>query len=239
MENFSQEQKSERRTRQGLHGTRPDSIKLVRDLEQQQDRQALVELLDPQTIATGTRRAAAKALEHIAKNEQVPVLINVLQTDPDRGVRLSAARTLGRLANDEALPVLVNSLQDKEAMVRVEAAHALSRYNSEAAFEALLNALSQSHDENNRFVREYAAEALGKLGDRRAVPNLIEALHDKSDLVRPSVATALGKLGEPAAIEPLQRIRHNTAHTRGFDCAECVAIDIAIKLLSNKPKDTL
>ena len=52
-------------------------------------------------------------------------------------------------------------------------------------------------------VRRGAAEALGKLGDTRAVEPLIEALGDGSEYVRNSAAGALGKLGDTRAVEPL------------------------------------
>ncbi|RMF83541.1 MAG: NACHT domain-containing protein, partial [Nitrospirae bacterium] len=48
-----------------------------------------------------------------------------------------------------------------------------------------------------------AAEALGKLGDPRAVEPLLQALGDESRGVRRAAAEALGKLGDPRAVEPL------------------------------------
>ena len=240
MEDFSSKktEQLERRMRQSRLEVRLDSIQQVRDLAARQERQQLADLLDPQTVPTATRRAAAKALSEIAQPAQVPLFINALQTDPDRGVRLSATRALGRLADDAAIPALIVAFGDKEATVRQEAATALSSYNSPSAFDALKAALLSS-GERQRFVRQYAAEALGKLGDRRAVPFLIEALRDESELVRPAVATALGQLGQTVAIEPLQRAHHITAHARGFDCAECKAIDAALATLTSKLKDTL
>jgi beta-lactamase regulating signal transducer with metallopeptidase domain len=52
-------------------------------------------------------------------------------------------------------------------------------------------------------VREHAASALGKLGDRRAVPALIETLRDENAVVREHAATALGTLGDKRAVQPL------------------------------------
>jgi len=45
-------------------------------------------------------------------------------------------------------------------------------------------------------VRRSAAEALGKVGDARAVPALVEALEDGDRSVRRSAAVALEKIGE-------------------------------------------
>lgn len=52
-------------------------------------------------------------------------------------------------------------------------------------------------------VRDRAANALGKLGDRRAVPALIEAPGDEDAGVREHVATALGLPGDKRAVQPL------------------------------------
>jgi hypothetical protein len=56
---------------------------------------------------------------------------------------------------------------------------------------------------NAVLVRRAAAEALGKLGDSRAVEPLIRALGDSDHNVRRIAAMALGKLGDPRAVEPL------------------------------------
>jgi HEAT repeat protein len=52
------------------------------------------------------------------------------------------------------------------------------------------------------WVRHEAAQALGELGDARAVEPLIAALKDEYPEVREGAAQALGKIGEPA-VEPL------------------------------------
>jgi HEAT repeat protein len=54
-------------------------------------------------------------------------------------------------------------------------------------------------------VRESAAEALGAIGDSRAVEPLIKALNDADSDVRESAAVGLGKIGDSRAVEPLIR----------------------------------
>ena len=51
----------------------------------------------------------------------------------------------------------------------------------------------------------YAAQALGEIGDPRAVEPLINALNDRDWIVRGASAEALGKIGDPRAVEPLIR----------------------------------
>lgn len=57
--------------------------------------------------------------------------------------------------------------------------------------------------EKNADLRERAAEALGKIGDARAMQSLTEALKDPSDRVRKAVAYSLGAIGDARALRPL------------------------------------
>lgn len=216
------------------------TLHTVKAFEEQRDYKALLLLLAPENSAA-IRQAAARSLARIAPGKVAAQLGDFLLHDPDRGVRRSLAETLGRLGDDSGLPALLQTLKDRELQVREEAARALARFNSQTAFEALLQALQLAESPeperaNNWLVRRFAAEALGLLGDRRAVPILIEALKDEHALVRPAAAQALGRLGDISAVGPLKRARHTTPHQRGAECAECAAIDSALKMFE-RPKE--
>lgn len=53
-------------------------------------------------------------------------------------------------------------------------------------------------------VRVQAALVLGKLNDRRAVPALMQALHDENETVRGVAATSLGRIGDRSSANALQ-----------------------------------
>jgi len=53
-------------------------------------------------------------------------------------------------------------------------------------------------------VRVQAALVLGKLNDKRAVPALIQALHDENETVRGVAATSLGRIGDKSSANALQ-----------------------------------
>ena len=201
-------------------------------METLRDIEGLLKLLDL-TVNVLYRRAAAKSLAVIAPVTAVPEIAARLSVEPDRGTRQSMVRGLGRLGDDHALPVLIRSLQDRDLQVCQEAALALSRFNSPAAYDALLAALTRKETREDWQVRRFAAQALGKLGDRRAVPALIASLRDESDLVPPAAAEALGELGDQQAVTPLKTVRHTTPHRKGAECATCQAIDAALKRLDN------
>lgn len=58
---------------------------------------------------------------------------------------------------------------------------------------------------SSSILRVAAAETLGKVGDRRAVPPLIAALEDDDDAVRAAAAEAVGEIGDKRAVGPLKR----------------------------------
>jgi HEAT repeat protein len=60
--------------------------------------------------------------------------------------------------------------------------------------------------DDNEGTRWNAAEALGRLGDPRAVEPLIDTLWDDDARVRLKAAWALGMLGDPRALVPLQKL---------------------------------
>lgn len=58
---------------------------------------------------------------------------------------------------------------------------------------------------NDVTLRSDAAHQLGKLGDERAVPTLVEALSDSDEYVRKSAVTALRRIGGPEAMAGLRQ----------------------------------
>ena len=89
-------------------------------------------------------------------------------------------------------------------------------------------------------VREEAVRALGTLGDKRGVPILMKALHDKSRQVREEAAKSLGKIRDPTVIPPLmetlkdpQRNVREAAVQALAACGE-VAIDSLISILADQ-----
>jgi HEAT repeat protein len=94
---------------------------------------------------------------------------------------------------------LIAQLQDKDSDKRQEAAEGLAMIGKDgdlrAAVEPLIAELQNGNWE--------AANALGKIGDGRAVEPLIAALQDKDSTIRRSAASGLGELRDERAVEPL------------------------------------
>jgi phycocyanobilin lyase subunit alpha len=99
----------------------------------------------------------------------------------------------------------ISNLQGEDLGLRVYAAWWLGRFRVDApeAIDVLIGALADEDDRTDVGgypLRRNAARALGKLGDRRAVTHLINALACSDFYVREASAQALETLGDPSCI---------------------------------------
>lgn len=102
----------------------------------------------------------------------------------------------------------IANLRHEDVSLRYYAAWWLGRFrvSEPAAVNALIAALE---DEDHRTqlgdypLRRNAARALGKLGDRRAVPGLLRCLDCSDFYVREAAAQSLGMLNDPTAVPAL------------------------------------
>ncbi|MGQ9873405.1 HEAT repeat domain-containing protein, partial [Leptodesmis sp.] len=102
----------------------------------------------------------------------------------------------------------IANLQGEDPGLRYYAAWWLGRFRvrTPAAIEALLAALLDEADrtpDGGYPLRRNAARALGKLGDHRAVPALIECLTCSDFYVREAAAQSLGHLGDRTCVPHL------------------------------------
>lgn len=116
----------------------------------------------------------------------------------------------GKLASDEqTVPDYLHEVQSGGRRERWQAAYQLSQLiNAGAAkkYPNLVNDVIRVHDgakNDDPRIRQYLSMVLGNLGDRRATPLLIDALHDRAPETRIYAALALGRLGDPSAVPAL------------------------------------
>jgi len=105
------------------------------------------------------------------------------------------------LENAQNVRELTATLTAKELpeATRVEAVKRLALVNPPEA----LGALSKALDDPAFGVRQYAARALGFIGDRAAAPALIAHAKEKDPEVRVEIVTALGRMADPRAVDVL------------------------------------
>jgi len=161
------------------------------------------------------RLGIIEALSVIRDQLAVPPLIELLN-DKSSEVRWETAIALGEIGGPDAPSPLKNALRDPDKYVRYGAASALSRIgwnpvsDEERAFyfvgmqewqavkdcgPAAISALSLVLHDQDSSVRIQAIEILGSIGDKKAIPALIQSLRDENADVRWKTVLASPKCG--------------------------------------------
>jgi HEAT repeat protein len=184
-------------------------------------------LADPEAAV---RVSAVVALGALGDPEAVAALGRRLSADPDEEVRLGAVQALVRLGGEEARGLVLEALHDagqpravvlrvnellgpgeRDLLVDTYLAH-LARPPGDGVWRSVVQWVRPGRRQvDSRAIdlevrrRQHAAEALGELGDGRALAPLLRALQDRGEEneVRAAAAEALGKLGDLRAVEAL------------------------------------
>jgi HEAT repeat protein len=161
----------------------------------------LIELLKSENPAA--RHHAAHTLGKIADTRATDALIKALQ-DEDSAVVAKAVFALGQIGDTRAIPALIGLLGHENREVQTTVNRVLEEFDT-AAIQALIQAMAQEKWQ----AREQAADILGLIDSRDAVPVLIEALKDEQWQVRFAVVTALGSIGGVNAKQAVQQMEHD------------------------------
>jgi HEAT repeat protein len=165
--------------------------------------------------------AAAQALAELGeKGETTDALLAALR-DSDPGKRADTAQALADLGDRRALePLLELALLDPDELVRDRTIEAIKARWADQAVDRLITRMREAprgsvwsrmlgggkpRNERDQLLRlrQRAAEALGHLGQPRALDAMIEALKDVDRMVRRAAAVGLGKLGNVRALDSL------------------------------------
>ena len=178
-------------------------------LERERNVEGLIDHLERSDSAP-VRRHAAESLGSLDDpgTRAVDALSAAAAGDDDPGVRGTAVDALDRIGPGAVERFLLETA-DVEAGDGAEWARA----------EAFARALSDPMPE----VRMAAADLLGRMDARGAVPTLVERLGDEDPRVRASAARACGRLGDPRAVaeladragDPSSRVRRSAAAALG------------------------
>lgn len=124
----------------------------------------------------GVRELATYALMNF-NDSTIPPKVAVLLKDNEEYVRLAAIKLLGDKLDPKTTAAIRQAFQsEKIHEIRRLAAKALGDLKDTRSVDMLMKALTYEY--TNRFVREECAISLGKIGDKKAIPALIEALKD-------------------------------------------------------------
>ena len=142
------------------------------------------------------RETCVESLGKIGEKTTIPFLISLL-TDKDPQVRIEASLALGKMKAVRAVKSLCNNLSAKNAGVRWAAVRAIGAIkNAKAAVIPLISLIDEEKEKESN-IRDWAAWALGEIGDTRAIKPLVIALKkDKSPDVRQEAELALEEIAK-------------------------------------------
>ncbi len=149
-------------------------------------------------------------------NQTIDALTHLLKNG-DEADRCYTTQALGKLTEQKAVPTvsktLIPYLRDRDIDVCVDVSATLGTLGGEGVAEAMIESLQKDPDGE---IKRAVAEALGELGDKRAIPELmrvmqerdegIEIIEDGWDLwwdVQLAAVKSLGKLKANEAVSAL------------------------------------
>ena len=189
---------------------------IFHNIDEQRRIKQLIKLLE---CNTRNRSAALRELSNYKDNPlAVNAIVYVLGDGNSSSVRKladSIVMELGEKVSDQIIDLLHNG--DRTVRRHVMSSESLVKICSTKAIEPLIDILKHDRD---AWIREYSALALGRIGDKRALEPLIEALDDVFHTVRMRAAISLGKLGDVQAI-PKLTARLMDEHPDVRSCSAC------------------
>jgi hypothetical protein len=145
------------------------------------------------------RETAIHILGLTGNRDALPILLEALR-DPIPSTRLQAAKALGRIGDEAAVPALLAALNGADEQLGSQISAACVQIGSEA-----VPALIERSSSSSAWIRWHCIRALGEIGDRRALPTLIQALGDTDHSVAWAAAKGAVRYGRHA-IGPLLRL---------------------------------
>lgn len=149
----------------------------------------------------GLKKLADSIPETMNDKATVQALIRMLDETHEQTCQF-AVEALGKIGHPDAVEPIMNVLEGcKHPHLRWTTIEALGELRDPRAVDMLVGELS-----SNVEIKDYAAKALGKIGDARAVSHLMTLLRSRHYDVRQVAAEALGKIGDKRAVDRLIRL---------------------------------
>jgi HEAT repeat protein len=184
-----------------------DRVKVIEQLRESKALSpAFVPMLQGQLKAQKqgeVKAAIARLLGELKDPSSVGPLTEALDFgDPDadgKAANKEIAAALGNLGDPKAAPTLMKLLKQKDHYTRIEAINGLGALRAKEAVDPLVDIAT---DENGEpFISKKAIQALGDIGDAKAVPALVKMMFKERRAVSfyAESSFALSQMGKPAA----------------------------------------
>lgn len=162
-------------------------------------------VLDDEILQIRSMAVFALGVKHT--EECYPILVRLLETDPDYGIRADAAGALGYLGDTRAVEALVRAFyEDTEWLVRFSAAVSLGNLKDPRAHEVLIRAL----DSEEVVLQQAAIAALGEISDVTSVDRILRFAQSEDWLTRQRLAEALSQMPTPKGISALKYLEKDS-----------------------------
>jgi HEAT repeat protein len=166
-------------------------------------------------------------IKKMEKEKNIKGLIRAMGYDNDESIRKEAAFALGKITDsqspiytiknentelkdttnesldDISVEQLINSLEDKNWVIRMDAAKTLVEIGEPAVKDLIVSLKNK-----NWQVRWHTTEILGEIGDVHGVNALINVLNDDNKSVQSNSAIALVKIGKPGVEILINNLNH-------------------------------
>ncbi len=164
----------------------------------------LLKMLDDPTTSDTQKIHIIEALGNLKYKEAVPSISKYLKKDytTNRSLKWKACIALGEMGDEKSLPTIVKLFSDNDPYLRNFAVQALRYFPAKKTEDMIIQGLRDS----SWRVRVSAANSLGKMKSKKAVPILIYKAQNDPDVrnVRNAAIKALGKIQTKKALSFLQ-----------------------------------
>jgi HEAT repeat protein len=162
--------------------------------------------------------AAISSLGYIGNPKGFDTVLAAIRSENGE-IREHAAIALGEFRDARAFEPLVETIYNDNYNIPARALVSLAKLKDGRAYEHLLNGFHlKGFKKETCSIRWSAVRGFGELGDRAAIPLLMEALADSDPEVRFEAAEALGKLDAREAIPLLRKVAENDEEEVCFCC---------------------
>jgi HEAT repeat protein len=177
----------------------------LRDIPSEDAVPLIKKVLDDESLQL--RSMAVFALGIKQTPECYPILVRILETDPDYGIRADAAGALGYLGDNRAVEALSRAFyEDTDWLVRFSAAVALGNIKDSRAYNILIQAL----DSEEVVIQQAAISALGEIQSLESVDHILRFAQAEDWLVRQRLAEALGNLPTAKSVSALKYLEKDS-----------------------------
>jgi putative membrane-bound dehydrogenase-like protein len=140
----------------------------------------------------------SRAMHQLSKHGSAAVtpLAEMLKTSGSLEGRRNAVWSLTRIEGIEAREAVRLALKDQDETIRQAASHSAGTWRDAGAVQSLLDLLKHG----SPHLQRAAAEALGRIGDKTAIPELLARVDSASDrFLEHSLTYAVIEIGDPVA----------------------------------------